>query len=290
MVAVPGGVFGMGIDAQELGDAVRACVEEFREQLGTNACQRSVNNPNPPFSDAYTGAERRLVHVAAFEIDRFEVTTRQYRACAATGRCDPRPLVSGDLRYIRDEWPIVNVTWFDARDYCAFHGKRLPTEAEWEKAARGTSGARWPWGNFLRSDGANHGSIEAEEVSPPHPELPQPATDDADGAKLLVPPGTFRWGRSPYGAYDMAGNVSEWISDWYLQEGYDSLSPIDPKGPIAGTQSYRVVRGGSFFEPKFFGRTYYREAQDPQRRSIKRGFRCARDLVGEANPWATNSE
>jgi sulfatase modifying factor 1 len=268
MIRVPAGTFVMGADDAELADFQKACEREFGEELAAYVCvpERS--------KDFATGSAARVVYVSGFEIDRHEVTTSQYRECVARGPCDMRPLVAGDARYAVDEWPMVNVTWDDAATYCAWRGKRLPTEAEWEKAARGTDGRRWPWGNYDRAAGANLGRVE--------PEIERPATnlsvggaiDEGDGFRELAPPGSLPFGRSPYGVQDMAGNAAEWVADWYDETGYAAQSTIDPSGPKSGHQ--RVTRGGSFYEPRFFARTYYRNAELPTERSITRGMRCVR--------------
>jgi formylglycine-generating enzyme required for sulfatase activity len=264
MVRVPAGAFVMGVDEQELVDLFEACTEEVGPEWGPGWC--SANNPI--MVSAYTG-ERREVWLRAFEIDRYEVTTAQYRACVSAGTCDMRPLVSGDTRYAIDELPMVNVTWHDAVTYCDWRGKRLPTEAEWEKAARSTDGRRFPWGNFVRDDGANLGMVDIT--------LGTFVPDDADGAKIMVAPGTFRWGRSAYGVHDLSGNVSEWVADWYSDRGYADLPTTDPGGLATGV--HRAVRGGSYHEPRFHGRTYFRLGSDPNDRSVTRGFRCAKSVA-----------
>ena len=101
-------------------------------------------------------------------------------------------------------------------------------------------------------------------------------TDDVDGTSGPAPPGSYPFGKSPYGAVDMAGNVAEWVQDWWSQFGYTGLSLIDPRGVTSGP--FRVIRGGSFADPRFFSRVYYRNSQRPTLRSITLGFRCARDL------------
>ena len=269
MVRVPAGTFVMGADAIEIENFTRACEEEFGPEIGSQACIDKR-------SEDFATATPRWVFVSGFEIDRYEVTTAQYRECVARGPCDMRPLVAGDSRYAVDEWPMVNVTWDDAVTYCGWRGKRLPTEAEWEKAARGTDGRRWPWGEYDRADGANLGRIEPEIERPPQPGSLGGAIDAADGYRELAPPGSLPFGRSPYGAQDMAGNASEWVSDWYDENGYAAMTTVDPSGPKSG--HLRVTRGGSFYEPRFFARTYYRNADLPTERSITRGMRCARDL------------
>jgi formylglycine-generating enzyme len=268
MIRIPAGTFVMGADDTEIADFKRACEAEFGPEVAQNAC---IDDRSKDFD---TGTQPRMVFVSTFEIDRYEVTTAQYRECVAHGPCDMRPLVAGDARYAVDEWPMVNVTWDDAVTYCAWRGKRLPTEAEWEKAARGVDGRRWPWGDKDRRSGANRGRVEPEIERPPAANLISGAMDDTDGFRELAPPGSLPFGRSPYGLHDMAGNVSEWVADWYDENAYSTQSTVDPTGPKSG--HLRVTRGGSFFEPRFYARTYYRNAELPTERSITRGMRCAR--------------
>jgi formylglycine-generating enzyme required for sulfatase activity len=231
------------------------------------------------------------VYVDAFEIDRLEVTAAQYRACVAAGGCDVAPLVTGDERNVADELPMVYVTWGEARTYCRWRGKRLPTEAEWEKAARGEDRRRWPWGNQERRDGANLGKSEVDAIKLTHGKLmSQPVyggsramfesvPDDSDGAAYAVAPGSLKWGDSPYGALDMSGNVSEWIEDYWSMDGYKGLSAVNPVRSEAPPDStWRAVRGGSWGDWKYSGRTYFREYADPRGRSEQRGFRCARSV------------
>ncbi len=278
MVIVPAGKFRMGADPIELEALLRACQVQFG--AASSACEEDHNRK----------LLEREVHLDAFAIDRHEVTAARYRQCVAAGRCSVSALVAGDERFVRDDWPMVNVTWQDAVDYCAFAGKRLPTEAEWEKAARGTSAARWPWGAHEREDGANHGRCESDAVMLTRRNLgggpisgPPPlmfAPDDSDGHATLAPPGSLRWGESPYGAQDMAGNAGEWVQDYLGPEGYEDLPAFNPVRATPHPQSFglRVVRGGSWMEPAFFGYTYYRRWAEATERSERYGFRCARSL------------
>jgi formylglycine-generating enzyme required for sulfatase activity len=173
------------------------------------------------------------VNLSAFKIDKYEVTAGQYKACVDAGKCMAAD-TGGSCNYGssgRDLHPINCVDWTQANAYCQWAGKRLPTEAEWEKAARGTDGRKYPWGNTgLDCDHA------VMSVSPCSNSSTQPV-----GSKPL--------GASPYGAEDMIGNVWEWASDWYSSSYYSSSPANDPQGPASGT--YRVVRGGSWNKSRF---------------------------------------
>jgi formylglycine-generating enzyme required for sulfatase activity len=199
-----------------------------------------------PFSRGSTKGEEdeRPVTVrklGAFRIDRTEVTRAQYARCVAARKCKP---VSVDVGQ-DDDLPVTNVDWFQARAYCAFAGGRLPTEDEWEKAARGSDGRVYPWGNDLDCAHANWGNFENEG----------PCAGKNPGMPVAV--GSYPQGASPYGALDLAGNVWEWTADKYDR---------DP--------TRRVVRGGSccsyFVEP----RASNRNAWAPNHRDGDLGFRC----------------
>jgi formylglycine-generating enzyme len=285
MAHVPGGTFRMGPSDEDILVLQAACTDE----LGDNPdfCELLIIQPDSLLAQL----DAREVHVDGFEIDRFEVTVADYRRCVTGGACEVTALVSGDQRYLRSEWPMVNVTWNEAATYCAWAGKRLPTEAEWEKAARGTDGRRWPWGNHDRADGSNHGSAHSWALgrlrAPNAITAPDFRPDDADGQLHVVAPGTMRWSEGPYGTYDMAGNVSEWTADYFSRESRHDLSPINPVREVPGPRDdSRVARGGSWAEPRFFGMTWL---PDPMAvfvginradyRSPTRGFRCARDAA-----------
>ena len=196
------------------------------------------------------------VFLSAYYIDQFEVTIGLYRRCVEDDSCEEpayAPNCSWD-KDIEDTHPINCVNRQNALDYCAWAGLRLPTEAEWEKAARGTDGRTYPWGYELEGDEANFRFVVG-------------ATE---------PVGSRPAGVSPYGAHDMAGNVWEWVSDWY-EDTYYAESPRDnPQGPLHG--EFGVLRGGSWWFEKESLPATNREAYDPLLTDIDIGIRCARDF------------
>jgi len=208
---------------------------------------------------------QHTVLLPEFWIDRAEVTNVSYRACVAAKACSPPS--GGDPNYYRDpaydNYPIVFVSWNDADKYCRWVGKRLPTEAEWEKAARGTDGRIWPWGNALKDDLAR--PVERANVSDSH-------------IRRCSQVGDYPTGASPYGALDMAGNVCEWVNDWYSPTYYAGRPDPDtsPPGPSENESlGKKVIRGGSFNTVGLNARTADRNAVSAGP-SFDIGFRCAR--------------
>jgi formylglycine-generating enzyme required for sulfatase activity len=171
----------------------------------------------------------------------------------------------------RPAHPINCVDWDQAMAYCRWKGKRLPTEAEWEYAARGNDGRIFPWGNEAPSAkrlnvcGSECAAMAKRELSA---EWPAYYNDD-DGWAATAPVGSYPEGASPFGALDMAGNVAEWTADWYGV--YSTKAETNPQGPRTGTS--RVSRGGGWLGP---ARATDREWPDPAVRAMDRGFRCAR--------------
>jgi formylglycine-generating enzyme required for sulfatase activity len=197
---------------------------------------------------------RHRVFVSAFSIDRDEVTRAAYQKCVAAGVC-ARPEGGGD-----DDLPVTGVSFLDAASYCAWVGKRLPTEAEWEKAARGSDGRIYPWGDEPSCEQANFGNFQGEGRCPKNPGRP-------------VKVGSYP-GASPFGVRDLAGNVWEWVADWYDASYYRHSPSRDPRGPKSGER--RVVRGGACCSMFGLPRAANRLAFPESYRDIDIGFRCAK--------------
>ena len=199
------------------------------------------------------------VYLDAFSIDRYEVTVGQYASFLqeAGGHTPSDWATMNQLAH--QKRPVANVDWADAAAYCKWAGKRLPTEAEWEKAARGTDGRLYPWGNEAPTSlHANYGKTGSSH----------------HGA--LAPVGTLEGGKSPYGTYDMAGNVWEWVSDWYDHDYYKNSPSRNPTGPPTG--GYKVIRGGSWNSNPRALRSSDRYWDPPSFRSqYVPGFRCAKN-------------
>lgn len=200
-----------------------------------------------------------LVELAAFAIDRTEVTREAYLRCVAAGVCAPSRVPEGDARIGELQHPAVLVTAAEAAAYCAFAGGRLPTEAEWERAARAGTARRFPWGNQWNDRVAN--------AAPDDPALP-----DQDGYRYLAPVGVLRDGANPHGLLDMAGNVWELTADHYAAEAYAHASPVEPRGPEQG--ELRVIRGGSHASPPHTLRVTQRGTIRDNESRPDVGFRC----------------
>ena len=196
----------------------------------------------------------RRVYMDAFLMDTYQVTMGQYASFLAATSHDAPPEWTIMSRPMHQKRPVVNVDWADADAYCTWAGKRLPTEAEWEKAARGTDGRLYPWGN--ESPTRVHANLRKETWSNHY---------------VLSTVGSYEDGRSPY---DMAGNVWEWVRDWYNADYYQNGLLRNPTGPPTGT--YKVVRGGSWGSGADALRSAERETHLPSFKGYGTGFRCAK--------------
>jgi serine/threonine-protein kinase len=242
----------------ETGEMLLVEAGEFRmgNDRGRSALKGGLQNEAPEHS----------VHVRAFYIDKFEVTNRHYRRfCETTGRhLSPNP--AGFQHYIdRPDYPVMNVSWEDAKAFAAWAGKRLPTEAEWERAARGSDSRLYPWGNDYRPGRAN--------------------LQDAGSLPQIAPVGSFKEDVSPLGVMDLAGNVFEWVEDRY------ALYPGNPGRLADSERLQRVIRGGGFLLGSEMARTTNRGSHPPQiQRTEGRdsfiGFRCSvdADAITKARP------
>ncbi len=280
---VDGGTFTMGTTPSEVSAAVAQCTD------GTDY------GGNPGNCDVAYGEDSYPEHqvtVSAFNMEQTEVTYDQFlRFMNAMGAgshrngCDGQPCMqtrseseTSNIQYdganysvpvVISEFPVVNVTWYGAQAYCAAIGRRLPTEAEWEHAARGANDYIYPWGNTWVSGNAS---------------TSRPADTTAEPSAVQV--FAFPEGASDYGMLNMAGNVAEWVSDWYDARFYgrpEATIP-DPTGPVSGTD--KVVRGGSWDAVPFFSRSVHRQSWEPNSPTAWIGFRCVQDA--NAQP-VTNS-
>jgi formylglycine-generating enzyme len=272
-VRIPGGTFTLGASPMDMLRGVQLCQ---REPLGSVLI---------PFEDRAGIIHRRSAHcdvlkfeaegvahpvtLSPFWIDRTEVRVSEYMRCVSAGACSPPGFSQSDARFAQPDFPVVLVTWDDARDYCSFAKGRLPTEAEWEFAARGVEGRAFPWGNAYNPHLSNHGSIALDP------------TDASDGFAGLAPVGSIPDGKTPLGLLDMAGNAAEWVADAVDPDGTDifpqAYGPTPQTNPISTTGSRRIVRGGSYLQGGDSLRTTSRLLAYGSRRMPSIGFRCAAD-------------
>jgi len=229
--------------------------------------------------DRYDDRPVHRVSLDAFSIDRYEVTNRDYAAFVkATGAVAPYHWGGAEPPDARATHPVYNVSWHDAVAYCAWRGARLPTEAEWEKAARGgAEDLDYPWGNDYETEAApppapSSAAPGAEAPAPAQPPAPRVKHAHSASAGGPRPVGSFE--PNALGLHDMSGNVWEWVSDWYDLYYYGVSPIVNPTGPAEGR--YKVIRGGSWAdtEPRL-GAVYFRNFTAPDERTPTIGFRCA---------------
>lgn len=265
-VYVPYGAFIMGMDRPPTKVIPTKKILTARERLTKRQWSAEAFHDEGP---AHT------VLLDAYFIDKFETSNKQFgEFMKATGH--PAPAYWDDPRLNKPEQPVVGVNWFDARAYCERNGKRLPTEAEWEKAASGPNGNRYPWGNDFDAEKANYGKR----------------------LDSTLPIDTLPAGASYYGAHHMAGNVFEWVADWYQPDYHGIIkNVVDPTGPkepvwLGATATYvdrltvgekRVIRGGSWIAAQASLTTTHRFWNDPMNNSygVGLGFRCAQNAPME---------
>lgn len=232
---------GGGVSSQPSTGGKMVTVPAGAFQMGCHQATDSSCNPDElPYHE---------VMLAAFQIDETELTQASYAECVAAGMCDA-PAANYDP-VAHPDYPVTNVSWFQADAFCAWAGKRLPTEAEWEKAARGTDDRVYPWGSV-------------------------PPTCDLANFKgcgdAVLPVAMHLTGASPYGALDMSGNVAEWVADWYAADYFQVSPPSDPQGPATGTN--RVLRGGDYSRDIVDIRAGRRKAPPPGDAEAEKGIRC----------------
>lgn len=223
-----------------------------------------VQIPEGPFTMGSSDGDpdetpEHQVYLKTFYMDKKEVTQAEYdRFLRMTKRNKPGfPVFEDDqAKILKPELPAIGVSWLDAEAYCKWAGKRLPTEAEWEKAGRGEGKRRYAWGDTFVPGQAN---VDGRE----------------DGFQYLAPPGALEAGRSPYGLYDMTGNVAEWVADSYDENYYKKAPYRDPPGPEEA--DLKVIRGGSWRETSHNARLSKRFAAKKWRTDSTIGIRCAHD-------------
>ncbi len=265
------------------------------DQWASTRDQAIAHIPAGPFvmgSDTHNADERpqHLVYLSAFDMDRYEVANAQYRRfLEATGRPSPPYWSGNDYPPGQADYPVAAVSWPDAEAYCAWAGKRLPTEAEWEKACRGADARIYPWGDEWDERRAN---VDRQAGSARDAGLDfwdegwailrMPAATSKD--RGLRRSGSLPAGASPYGIMDLVGNVSEWVSDWENWGGYWKVPVQDPQ--VSGPPWNRILRGSSWYDPngsaawvqdqsRCSARNSSHELRDP-----RVGFRCASSASG----------
>jgi eukaryotic-like serine/threonine-protein kinase len=200
---------------------------------------------------------KHKVYLDAYWIDQAEVTNAMYLLCYTARKC--RHTATYDA-FLDDpayaDYPVHYIDWYEARDYCAWAGERLPTEAEWEKAARGRPGYRYPWGDQRPDDSLLNFNGRYQTVRPAYDYLA---------------------GISPYGLLNMAGNVQEWVSDWFGEDYYLHSPYKDPQGPPTG--DLKILRGGGYWDNATEVQTFFRFRHEPTSAGAHRGIRCAQSAA-----------
>lgn len=249
-VPMDAGVFHMGSDGDAVEAAVALCATD---PLLSDACRASLFAHELP---------RHRVRLRPYAIDRTEVSNAAYRRCVSANACTPSRAEAGDVRLGQPRQPVTGVSHRQALAYCAFAGGHLPTEAQWERAARASSPRAFPWGKHWNPSLANFGTADGKP-------------DPADGYRYAAPVDAYSDGRSIHGLLNMAGNVWEWTADRYGADYYDGSPTVDPTGPATG-DAY-VIRGGSWRSPPHTLRASQRRKLAPDEARPDVGIRCAYD-------------
>lgn len=271
-VLIPAGEFIMGSSAEDIDLGTVLCQTDCTTKVGdlmgdVEALRVCRGQCKPAMFGNETPMHR--VYLDAYFLDKFLVTNARYREFVRVkGRPAPRNESRGKYTLWKGDavppaimhQPVINVSWYDARAYCRWVGGRLPSEAEWEKAARGLDGLRYPWGN--------------ETPTPSHANYGRPWS----GEKTMTPVDHFEKGKSPYGIYDMSGNVWQWTNDWYAEHYYEVSPRKNPKGPKRGRN--KTVRAGSWINIPAVIHSASRVGYDPLNRIYDIGIRCAKDTKG----------
>jgi formylglycine-generating enzyme required for sulfatase activity len=205
----------------------------------------------------FIGYKAHKVYLDAYWIDQVDVTNSMYAICVKAGNCKPPARYNhyfDDPKYA--DYPVVYVTWYAAQIFCAWESGNLPTEAQWEKAARGLDGRPYPWGTAAPDISLLNFNGDHEDIASAY---------------------DYSSGLSPYGLLQMSGNVRQWVSDWY-QRNYYAISPYkNPQGPDSG--QYKSLRGGGFDDDSDEVKTYYRAYHEPTSAGQDRGFRCVMEAA-----------
>lgn len=260
MILIPAGSFSMGCDPANPFETV---------DCGLPAQAAMISPPIPPVLPLDPRpSPLHSVYLDAYLIDKHEVSNARYAACVAAGVCSQPAMVSSATHPsyygnpVFADYPVIYVDWQQADRFCRWEGKRLPTEAEWEKAARGDNDTRpYPWGNSNIDCSLANYTIEGFFFS-------NPCKGDTE------PIESYSGGASPYGVLNMSGNVWEWVADWYEEDYYASAPERNPMGPETGTE--RCLRGGSWFGNHLDARSAFRGSIGPMTTSDDLGFRCPR--------------
>lgn len=239
--------------------------------LGSDRVDNDPYGVRTQFDD--TELPQHRVWLDAYEMDRDEVSLGEYLYFMQKQKLHPSDELQKLLWHVitvhsvSDQtlarWPALYVTWAEASNLCAAKHARLPTEAEWEKAARGSEGLPYPWGKATPSSAlAMFGQHHVHEIP------------------ILAAVDSYEKGKSPYGLHHMAGNIAEWVQDWFGSDYYAHMPERNPLGPTRGR--YKSVRGGSWKSNRVMLRTATRGGASPDQRAATIGFRCARSLVSDS--------